>query len=127
MRRNRRVTYRPSKGQSILGGVMGCVFVLIGLFVVIPSSAMGGGPFFLFGVAWTGIAGVIAGMNFYHAFGKGYLGPEIHIEDEEAGGGEGGGSATPQERLEQLRSLYDQRLITQEEYEAKRTEILKEL
>ncbi len=32
-----------------------------------------------------------------------------------------------QDRLTQLRALYDQRLITQEEYEEKRKEILKEL
>ena len=37
----------------------------------------------------------------------------------------GGGSA--QDRLTELRALYDQRLITQEEYEEKRREILKDL
>ena len=31
------------------------------------------------------------------------------------------------QRLQQLRSLYDQRLITQEEYEEKRKEILDQL
>ena len=69
-------------------------------------------------------------MNLYQAFGKGYVGPEIHIEED---GGEpcetpapvGGGSA--QDRLTELRALYDQRLITQEEYEEKRREILKDL
>ena len=35
--------------------------------------------------------------------------------------------ASVQERLTELRSLYEQRLITQEEYDAKRQEILKEL
>ena len=34
---------------------------------------------------------------------------------------------TPEQRLEQLQSLYDRRLITKEEYEQKRQEILKEL
>ena len=37
------------------------------------------------------------------------------------------GSPTPEQRLEQLQSLYDRRLITKEEYEQKRQEILKEL
>ena len=37
---------------------------------------------------------------------------------------EGGGA---EERLRQLQSLYDQGLITREEYEGKRQEILKEL
>lgn len=119
--RRRRVTYRPSKQQSIFGGVVGIVFVLIGLFVAIPYF----GPF---GILWTLVAAGITGMNFYQAFGKGYVGPEIEIEEE---GGEtappppGGESA--EERLKKLQDLYDQRLITSGEYEEKRKEILKEL
>ena len=33
----KRVTYRPSKTGSVMGGVVGVIFVLIGLFVVICS------------------------------------------------------------------------------------------
>lgn len=119
----RRVTYRPSKSQSAFGAVVGVVFVLIGLFVVIPTF----GPF---GILWTLIAVGITGMNAYQAFGKKYVGPEIHIEEEgETPRGDGQSSApgSREERLRELRSLYDQRLITQEEYEAKRQEILKQL
>lgn len=76
----KRVTYRPSKSGSVMGGVVGVIFVLIGLFVVIPTFSMAGGFGAIFGVFWTIIAGVIAGTNFYQAFGKGYIGPEIHIE-----------------------------------------------
>ena len=125
----KRVTYRPSKSGSVLGGVVGVIFVLIGLFVVIPTFSMGGGFGAIFGVFWTIIAAVIAGMNFYQAFGKGYIGPEIHIEEE--GGSEHAQDAPApgdaQARLTELRTLYDQRLITQEEYEQKRREILEEL
>ena len=125
----KRVTYRPSKTGSVLGGVVGVIFVLIGLFVVIPTFSMGGGFGAIFGVFWTIIAAVIAGMNFYQAFGKGYIGPEIHIEEE--GGSEHAQDAPApgdaQARLTELRTLYDQRLITQEEYEQKRREILEEL
>ena len=117
----KRVTYRPSKTGSVAGGVVGCVFVLIGLFVVIPQFAMVGGFGLIFGIFWTILAAVIAGTNFYSAFGKKYIGPEIHIEDEAAQ------SEDPEERLRKLRELYDQRLITEEEYEAKRQEILGEL
>ena len=121
--RRRRITYRPSKSQAVFGGVVGVIFVLIGLFVAIPT-------FGAFGILWTLIAAGIAGMNFYQAFGKSYVGPEITMVDEENGdpapaGGKSGASA--QDRLTELRSLYDQRLITQEEYEEKRKEILKEL
>lgn len=123
MRKNRRVTYRPSKSQAVFGGVVGIIFVCIGLFVAIPT-------FGAFGILWTLIAVGITGMNFYQAFGKGYVGPEIHIEEDDEGTCEtpapvGGVSA--QDRLTELRALYDQRLITQEEYEEKRREILKDL
>lgn len=125
----KRVTYRHSKSGSVMGGVVGVIFVLIGLFVVIPSFSMTGGFGAIFGVLWTIIAGVIAGTNFYQAFGKGYIGPEIHIEEE--GGTEHAQDAAAtgdtQARLTELRALYDQRLITQEEYEQKRKEILEEL
>ena len=125
----KRVTYRPSKSGSVLGGVVGVVFVLIGLFVVIPAFSQAGGFAMIFGILWTVIAAVIAGTNFYQAFGKGYIGPEIHIE-EEGGAEHAQDAAAPgdtQARLTELRALYDQRLITQEEYEQKRKEILEEL
>ena len=121
----KRVTYRPSKTGSVAGGVVGCVFVLIGLFVVIPQFAMAGGFGLIFGIIWTVIAAVIAGTNFYSAFGKKYIGPEIHIEEE--GVSVDNPKGTPEQRLEQLQGLYDRRLITKEEYEQKRQEILKEL
>ncbi|MEQ2456607.1 SHOCT domain-containing protein [Flavonifractor hominis] len=116
--RRKRVTYRPSKSQAVFGGVVGCIFVGIGLFVAIPMAG-------LFGIFWTLVAVGITAMNFYQAFGKGYVGPEIHIEDEAAE--QSGAPSDPQQRLRQLQTLYDQRLITQEEYDQKRQEILKEL
>ena len=121
--RRRRVTYRPSKQSSIAGGVAGSIFVLIGLFVVIPTF----GPF---GILWTLFAAVIAGMSLYQGFGKGYVGPEINIENlnglDDIPSPVGGGPSS-QDRLTELRALYDQSLITQEEYEEKRKDILKEL
>ena len=119
----KRVTYRPGKAQGAFGTIWGGIFVLIGLFVVIPTF----GPF---GIIWTLGALGITVMNALHAFGKKYVGPEIHIEEDDEGTCEtpapvGGVSA--QDRLTELRALYDQRLITQEEYEEKRREILKDL
>ena len=112
----KRVTYRPSKAGSVFGGVVGVIFVCIGLFVAIPSF----GPF---GILWTLIAVGITAFNFYQAFGKQYVGPEIHIEEDDGGKP----AAGPQERLRQLQELYDQQLITREEYERKRQEILRDL
>ena len=120
-RRRGRVTYRPGKSAGVFGIVWGGIFVLIGLFVVIPT-------FGAFGILWTVGAAAITIFNAYQAFGKGYQGPEISFEedpDAAAAPPEEGGAV--EQRLQQLRSHYDQRLITQEEYEEKRKEILDQL
>ena len=113
----KRVTYRPSKAASVMGGVVGVIFVCIGLFVAIPNVGA-------FGVLWTLAALAITVGNFYQAFGKGYVGPKIDIEDD---GEEGEEGEDPEARLKKLQGLYDQRLITTEEFEEKRKEILKKL
>ena len=111
----KRVTYRPNKASGVFGVVWGGLFVLIGLVFVVPT-------FGIFGVIWTVAALAITAVNGYHAFGKKYIGPEIHIEDDaDAAGG------SIEARLQELRNLYDRSLITEEEYEAKKQEILKEL
>ena len=112
----KRVTYRPNKASGVFGVVWGGLFVLIGLVFVVPT-------FGIFGVIWTVAALAITVVNGYHAFGKKYIGPEIHIEDD----GAEASSGSIEERLQELRNLYDRSLITEEEYEAKKQEILKEL
>ncbi len=126
-RRRKRVTYRPSKTNAVFGGIVGGIFVLIGLFVAIPT-------FGAFGILWTLIAVGITGANLYQAFGKGYVGPEIHIEEENVENfapptEERANTAglDPQKRLEQLETLKKAGLVTQEEYSEKRKEILDEL
>ena len=120
----RRMRYRPSKASCIFSGIVGIIFSCIGLFVVIPSF----GPF---GILWTLIAIGITIYQFAMAAGKVSMG-SWSIEDEDSAG-EGSGSAgdgsgrSAQDRLTELQNLYDRRLITQEEYEQKRQEILKEL
>ena len=122
----KRVTYRPSKTGSAFGGIVGIIFILIGLFVIIPTSSMAGGFAMIFGILWTAIAAGITVMNFYQAFGKKYVGPEIHIEEEEV---RPAASAGPdaKKRLEQLEELKKAGLVTEEEYRKKRAEILGEL
>lgn len=114
-RRGRRVTYRPSRASGVVGIVGGCIFLLIGILVAIPNLGA-------FGALWTAMAAAITGYNAYVVFGKKYIGPEIRIEDED-----GAGQDEPEERLRKLRELYDQRLITEKEYEEKRKKILEEL
>lgn len=110
-RNGKRVTVRPGKANGLIGGIAGLIFLLLGIFVVIPN-------FGVFGIFWTAIAAVITVGNLYASLGKKYTGPEIRIEDE---------VETPEARLERLRELYEKRLISQEEYEQKRAEILQEL
>ena len=52
----KQVRVRPGKGQSAVGAVVGAVFVLLGIFMVIPAF----GPF---GIFWTLIAAVITAVN----------------------------------------------------------------
>ena len=114
--RRKRVTYRPSKAAGAFGMVFGLIFVIIGVTMAIPTF----GPF---GILWTLMAIGIPAYNAYCAFGKGYAGPEIHIEDAE----ETDRPSSAEARLQELRGLYDRSLITQEEYEQKRQEILRDL
>ena len=120
----RRMRYRPSKASCVFGGIVGIIFSCIGVFMVIPTF----GPF---GILWTLIAIGITIYQFAMAAGKVSMG-SWSIEDED-GAGEGSGSAgdgsgrSAQDRLTELQNLYDRRLISQEEYEQKRQEILKEL
>ena len=115
----RRMRYRPSRANCIFGGIVGIIFTCIGLFVAIPAAGA-------FGVLWTLIALAMTIYQFAMAAGKVSAGSwSIEEEDEGRDGAPGGKSA--QDRLTELQNLYDRRLITQEEYEAKRQEILKDL
>lgn len=110
--------YQPSKSQSIFIGIVGLVFCFIGLFLVIPN-------FGLFGIFWTAIAAFITVRCFVMAAGKADMGSYV-IEEEGGDSGEPCGR-TAEDRLSELQNLYDRRLISTEEYEAKRKEILEEL
>ena len=125
----RRVRVKPGKAQSAMGFVMGIVFVLIGLFMVIPV-------FGLFGLLWTGMAVVITVLNGLNAFGKkGVPTMEIYSEEEDEPLSPAredhdhipSTALPPQERLEQLKTLKEAGLLTDEEYRNKREEILKGL
>lgn len=115
--RRRNYRYRPNKVQSIIGIAAGALFVILGLVVVIPT-------FGFFGVIWTLFAVGITISHAYAAFsGKGYGSLEM-VEDGTREGGTGG--LDFEEKLQKLQRLYDQRLITREEYDQKRAEIMNE-
>ena len=117
MAKNIRV--KPGKAGSILGLIMGCIFVGVGLFVVIPTF----GPF---GIFWTLAAAAIAVVNGINVFSqKEITTSAIVVEDDFP---QGDASAhSPEERLRQLEDLYQKGLITREEYDQSRKRILEEL
>lgn len=134
---SKKIHVRPGKSQSKIGFAVGIIFCLLGVFIAIPT-------FGLFGVFWTAIAGWITYANYRNGFTDKAIDSRV-IEIEEDGrdvtitSHTGFGSysygvenSAPEkddvtERLRKLQSLYDQALITREEYEQKRREILDEL
>ena len=132
----KKIKVRPGKTQSKAGFVVGIIFCLIGLVVVVPV-------FGLFGLLWTAAAGWITYSNYRNGFTDRPISNQvIEIEDD-------GVSATVktgffedvadtlneaaaeendvESRMRKLQSLYQQELITKEEYEKKRQEILDRL
>ena len=119
MRRN--IHYKPSKGACIFGGIIGCAMGIFGLFAIPDMGALIG-----FKAIWCLMAFGIGIYNFLLAAGvvKYYGGYEITDETED---GAKGGKSDAESRLAELQTLYDRRLITEEEYQKKRKKILDEL
>ena len=113
---SKKIRIKPGKTGSKIGFFVGIVFILLGLFIAIPT-------FGLFGIFWTALACIITYTNYKNGYTQeGITSHEIIIYDNLV-------KDTPQptsieDKLIQLESLYNQRLITQEEYEQKRKEIL---
>jgi len=117
------IRVKPSKPASLFGMIVGIVFVLIGLFIVIPSAGM-------FGVFWTMIAVGITGFQAYNFFGhKGVASWEIDIDtgtNAETNNQSTSVSGNFETRLRKLNRLKEDGLITEEEFQKKREEILRE-
>ena len=132
----KKIHVRPGKSQSKASFIVGIVFCLIGVFVVIPT-------FGIFGILWTAAAGWIAYSHYRNGFTDkpidtrvieiddngedltvttrpGYQSYSYEVEESKK-------EEDVEERLRKLLSLYEQALITREEYEKKKKEILDEL
>lgn len=106
---------RPSKGASIVGMIVGLIFVFIGITIAIPSVG-------LFGVFWTLIAVFITASHAYNVFSeKGFSQYQIDVEVNDSYHEKVEGF---DEKLRKLKALKDDGLINEEEYEVKRKEIL---
>ena len=59
--KNRNIKVKPGKTQSLLGFVVGILFVILGITIVIPM-------FGLFGILWTVVAGFGVFFHYKNAF-----------------------------------------------------------
>ena len=117
--------------------VVSLFFVIIGITEVIPAAG-------LFGVVWTFVAGcfvIIAvfqmvrkngvvhrvGYDVENDLDRSIVGLMEDVPEEEFGENAPAYAGTTEARLLELQSLYDRDLITHEEYEAKRKDILSDL
>jgi len=106
-----RFRVKPSKSQSLVGMIAGLVFVVIG-FSLMPMMGM-------FGIIWTLFALAIGGMHAYNFFSnRGVASWEIDVDSTNR---EGDFEA----RLRKLKRLKEDGLISENEFEKKRTEIMK--
>lgn len=102
---------RPSKEWSValmIGAIAMCIY---GILSVIPSRGV-------FGVIWTLVAALISVLSGLNAFGKGFSVYQIES-------GDFGEKRPLQEKsLRIVQRLYEQRLISKEEYEQLRQSII---
>ena len=100
----------PSRTQGVVGAVWGGVFVLFGLFVIVPFTAP-------FGVIWTLLAGIFTALDIYQVFIKRYVRARPRGE---------GLAPEVQRQLALLESLRAAGMMNEEEYWEKRRKILEE-
>ncbi len=145
----RRGTIKPGKAQSMVGFIVGILFCIFGIAVVLPSAG-------LFGLIWTIMAVVITIVNGLNAFtDKGVPTQVVEYEDvsddsykinyrydlderyesssRSSGNSNHAYSAKAdstediKRRMEAAKEMYDKGMITYDEYEAKKTELLAKL
>ena len=115
----KRIKVQPSKGQSKITFFIGIIFCIIGIFVVIPSTG-------LFGIVWTGMAVVITYTNYRNGFTDEPI-PTQEIIVDDSTFTHVSESNDIENRLRKLESLYQQGLITRDEYDDKRKELIDKL
>lgn len=121
----RRITYRQSKASIALNIAVSIFMVAVGIFMLISANDSFATIFISFWLIFVITSTVISVRR---ACGdKGYT-PEIEIyEDSAPTAGMSTANESAEQRLEQLRQIYERRLITSEEYEQKKAEILRQL
>ncbi len=121
--REKKTMSRGAK-QALVEGLIMAVLAVLGAVYGVPKLGM-------FGVVWVVAAGAIALVDLYRALIKshrmGRNAPAAPAEPPAPPASEPCEEGPAEERLRKLQSLRDEGLITPEEYEQKRHEILRDL
>jgi hypothetical protein len=107
-----RVGVKPGKAVSVVGLVVGGLFVVLGIAVVVPT-------FGAFGLLWTAVAGVIALFYAYNLFSRrGLSAYEVDVQSP-------GSVDDLDASLRKLARLKDDGLLSEQDYEQKRAEVMR--
>ena len=105
-----RYRIKPSKTSSVFGMIIGVIFIFIGISQVSSFGA--------FGVIWTLMAIAITGYHAINVFSnKGVSTYQVDIQDNNL--------EDYESKLRQLHRLKEDRIISEEEYQKKKEEILR--
>ncbi|WP_088042385.1 SHOCT domain-containing protein [Bacillus sp. EAC] len=111
----RKIRVKQSKGQSIIGMIIGIIFVIIGFTMVIPNAGW-------FGLLWTSIALMLTIINGYNAFNaRGIANYEINVDDNRLKKEE-----DFEVKLRKLNKLKDDGIISESEFIIQKEKILEQ-
>ncbi|MGG1684344.1 SHOCT domain-containing protein [Pseudalkalibacillus sp. NRS-1564] len=106
---------KPSKVSSMIGMIAGFIFVIIGIAFVSQIGA--------FGIVWTVFAILITGYHALNVFSKN--GVSTYQADVDRDDDKGAASDQDYEsKIRQLHRLKEDHIITDEEYQKKKAELL---
>lgn len=133
MAENKIASVRPSPLASVAGIIAGIVFLVFGfVFLATAPGDAGGGEFAgFFLLIWFVVCGGIVVYNIrnlatYSAADKGRIPPTAADVVEIASGQDAGGGNDFAARLRQLEALRKDGLVSEEEFQAKRRQIMDE-
>ncbi|MDD5935587.1 MAG: SHOCT domain-containing protein [Clostridiales bacterium] len=120
---SKRITVRPGKFQSTIGFIMGCIFCVVGIYILTRDFGFTGIIWTLFAILIT----VSCGMNAFHKNNVNLQSYEVEGELADTDLSNFYTESEVEERLIRLKDLYDHKLITEFEYTTKKAEVLKHL
>jgi hypothetical protein len=115
---------KPGIGPSLIGMVVGVLFVILGLTVFIPVTNTAGFPASIFAIIWTVIAAASTLYYGFNLFRRGGVSSyDIDIETTPADA-----TAEPDfdQKLRKLAQLKEDGLLSDEEFLAKRAELMRQ-